>query len=71
MCMCCDRGQYGVRKMLSIVEEQEAAGTPPKITMFGRKDSSYERVARLVDGGTSGWAWVGVSATGELSRSGG
>jgi hypothetical protein len=46
-CLCCERGQYGVRKLLRAVEEAEAGGRPTKVVMFGREDDSFRRVERL------------------------
>ena len=45
-CLCCERGQYGVRKLLRRVEEAEAAGEPTKVNLFGREADSFERVER-------------------------
>ena len=36
ICMCCERGSYGVGKLLRGVEEAEAAGRPSRTTIFGR-----------------------------------
>lgn len=46
-CICCERGQYGIRKLLRRVEEAEASDTPTKIVMFGREEDSFRRVERL------------------------
>ena len=46
-CLCCERGQYGIRKLLRGVEEAEARGEMPKATVFGRDDDSFRRVERL------------------------
>ena len=46
-CLCCERGQYGIGRLLRAVEEDEAAGRTPKATLFGRPESSHRRVARL------------------------
>jgi hypothetical protein len=46
-CICCQAGQYGIRKLLRRVEEAEAGGKPTKVVMFGREDRSFERVERL------------------------
>ena len=46
-CLCCDRGQYGIRRLLNAVEDAEAAGRPTKIVVFGREDDSFQRVERL------------------------
>ncbi|HEX6747500.1 MAG TPA: hypothetical protein VF092_09455 [Longimicrobium sp.] len=46
-CICCERGTYGVGKLLRRVEEAEAAGEPTKITMFGRETDSFARVERM------------------------
>ena len=35
-CLCCARGEYGIRKLVRRVEEAEAAGRPTKIVVFGR-----------------------------------
>ncbi len=47
VCLCCERGRYGVRKLLRAVEEAEAGGKPTKGVVFGREDDSFRRVARL------------------------
>ena len=46
-CLCCDRGQYGIRRLLRAVEDAEAKGLPPKIALFGREDDSFRRVEGL------------------------
>jgi len=46
-CLCCDRGQYGIRRLLRAVEDAEARGQPPKISLFGREDDSFRRVEGL------------------------
>jgi hypothetical protein len=46
-CLCCQRGQYGVRKLLRAVEEAEASGKPTKVVVFGREDNSFRRIERL------------------------
>ena len=46
-CICCERGQYGVRKLLHKVEEAEALNRPTKIILFGREADSDRRVERL------------------------
>jgi hypothetical protein len=46
-CICCERGVYGVRRLLRKVEEAEASDRPTRIIMFGREDDSYRRVERL------------------------
>lgn len=48
-CICCERGQYGVRKLLRRVEEEEAAGRQSKVSLFGRDERSFRRVARLAE----------------------
>lgn len=47
-CICCERGEYGIRKLLRRVEEAEAVGKPSKIVFFGRPEESYERVERMI-----------------------
>jgi hypothetical protein len=47
VCLCCDRGQYGARKLLRAVEEAEAGGKPTKAIVFFREDDSFRRVERL------------------------
>jgi len=47
VCLCCERGRYGVRKLLRAVEEAEAGGRPAKAILFGRGEDSFRRVARL------------------------
>ena len=46
-CLCCERGSYGIRKLLRRVEEAEAEGRDPVINMFGRDDASFDRVERM------------------------
>ena len=46
-CLCCARGEYGIRKLLRRVEEAEASDTPTKVVMFGREEDSFRRVDRL------------------------
>lgn len=46
-CICCERGAYGVRKLVRRVEEDEAMDRPTKIIMFGREADSDRRVERL------------------------
>jgi hypothetical protein len=47
LCMCCERGSYGVGKLLRRVEAAEAEGREPGITMFGRDERSRHRVERI------------------------
>jgi hypothetical protein len=47
LCMCCEKGRYGVQRMLRRAEEKEAAGKPDKATIFGRDEASDRRVERL------------------------
>ncbi|MFZ5748322.1 MAG: hypothetical protein ACOY45_11790 [Pseudomonadota bacterium] len=46
-CVCCERGVYGIRKLLDTVERREAAGKPARFHLFGRDDASYDRVERM------------------------
>jgi hypothetical protein len=46
-CLCCSRGEYGIRTLLRRVEEAEASGRPTKVVMFGREEDSFRRVERL------------------------
>jgi hypothetical protein len=46
-CLCCARGEYGIRKLLRRVEEAEAKGAPGKVVMLGRENDSFRRVERL------------------------
>jgi hypothetical protein len=46
-CLCCERGQYGIRKLLRAVEEAEAQDRPTKVVLFGREADSFRRVERL------------------------
>lgn len=46
-CLCCERGQYGIRRLLRGVEEAEAGDRPTKVVLFGREEDSYARVERL------------------------
>jgi hypothetical protein len=45
-CLCCERGHYGVQKLIRRVVTDEAAGKTSKITMFGRDAPSFERAER-------------------------
>jgi hypothetical protein len=47
VCLCCSRGDYGIRKLLNRVEQAEAKGEWAKPIVFGREDDSFERVERL------------------------
>lgn len=47
-CICCERGTYGIDKLLRSVEKDEAAGRAVKATIFSRPDRSFRRTARLV-----------------------
>jgi hypothetical protein len=47
LCMCCERGSYGVNKLLRRVEEAEAAGRRPDFEIFGRDSKSWDRVDRM------------------------
>ncbi len=46
-CLCCERGQYGIRKLLRAVEEAEARDQPTKVLIFGREEESFRRVKAL------------------------
>ncbi|CAA9294048.1 MAG: hypothetical protein AVDCRST_MAG68-1682 [uncultured Gemmatimonadetes bacterium] len=46
-CICCERGQYGIRKLLGRVEEAEALDRPAKAVILGREDASFRRVERI------------------------
>lgn len=46
-CICCERGQYGIRKLLGRVEEAEALGRPTRAVLLGRDAASDRRVERL------------------------
>lgn len=46
-CVCCQRGQYGIRKLVRAVEAAEAGGKPTRVVMFGRDARSDRRVERL------------------------
>jgi hypothetical protein len=46
-CLCCQRGQYGIRRLLRRVEEAEAGGRPTKADVSGREEDSFARVERL------------------------
>ena len=45
-CLCCERGQYGIRKLLRRVEEAEARDETTKAVIFGREEDSFARVER-------------------------
>lgn len=36
VCLCCERGAYGITKLRKQVEEAERKGVPSKVVMFGR-----------------------------------
>jgi hypothetical protein len=46
-CVCCQRGQYGIRRLERAVEEAEAGGKPTRAVLFGREERSFRRVERL------------------------
>ena len=46
-CLCCARGQYGIRRLLRRVEEAEAEDRPTRAVVLGRDDASFARVGRL------------------------
>jgi hypothetical protein len=46
-CVCCERGTYGIRRLLRRVEEAEAAGRPTRAVVFSRGEDSFRRVERL------------------------
>jgi hypothetical protein len=46
-CICCERGTYGLRRLLRRVEEAEAGGRPTQAVVFGREEDSFRRVERL------------------------
>lgn len=46
-CICCEKGNYGIRKLERRVEADEATGRKSRITLFGREDASYDRVERM------------------------
>jgi hypothetical protein len=46
-CICCEKGNYGIRKLERAVEEAEARGRPTRVTLLGREESSFRRVDRL------------------------
>jgi hypothetical protein len=46
-CICCERGNYGVGRLLRSVEQAEAAGRVPKATLFGRPERSWRRAERM------------------------
>ena len=48
-CICCERGQYGVRKLLRAVEDAEASGRATKVNLFGRDEKSFRRAERLTE----------------------
>jgi hypothetical protein len=47
ICMCCERGSYGVNKLLRRVEQAEAGDRDPGIKVFGRGEKSWGRVERM------------------------
>jgi hypothetical protein len=46
-CICCSKGEYGIRKLVDRVEEAESRDHPTKAVILGREDDSYRRVERL------------------------
>lgn len=46
-CICCERGQYGIRKLLETYEEAKGRGKPTKIIMFGLEEDSFRRIKLL------------------------
>jgi hypothetical protein len=47
ICMCCERGSYGVNKLLRRVEQADAEGRRPDFEIFGRGEKSWNRVERI------------------------
>ena len=47
ICMCCERGTYGVNKLLRRAEQSEAEGRLPDFEIFGRDEKSWDRVERM------------------------
>jgi hypothetical protein len=47
VCLCCQSGQYGIRRLLRRVEEAEAGGKPTRVDVSGREEDSFARVERL------------------------
>ncbi|MBX3594846.1 hypothetical protein [Sphingomonas sp.] len=46
-CICCEKGNWGIRKLERRVEADEVAGRMPKVRLAGRSDKSFERVERM------------------------
>jgi len=46
-CICCERGHYGIGKLLRQVEAAEVLDRPTNVILFGREEESYRRVDRL------------------------
>lgn len=49
LCLCCERGRYGLRKLAGKVAEAEAAGRTAPATLFGRDERSFERAVRIAE----------------------
>ena len=45
-CVCCERGGFGISRLLSRVEAAERRGRPTKINLFGRSEASFRRGER-------------------------
>lgn len=46
-CICCEKGNWGIRKLERRLEADEAAGRKPKYDLFGRAETSFARVERM------------------------
>jgi hypothetical protein len=46
-CICCEKGNWGIRKLERRLEADEAAGRTPKFQLFGRNEASFARVERM------------------------
>ena len=46
-CICCERGQYGIRKLMERYEQAKGRGKPTKIILFGLEEDSLGRIERI------------------------
>ena len=45
-CICCERGGFGISRLLRRVEEAERRGRATKVNLFGRSEASFRRGER-------------------------
>ena len=45
-CICCERGAFGISRLLRRVEAAERSGRSTNINLFGRSEASFRRGER-------------------------